>query len=259
MCKSTRIVSLISIIFAVALVGNSFAAGEISDITVTPDGRRIAIRSNASMGSYTEDVIANPARLIIDIAGTSISSLPSISGLAEGSMLNIRTGNTTSGARVVLDFGNRPVPDHRIVKMNNYLLVLLAQAASQEALLAKPSVERLGPEDTAPAVPKRTFRAKRIAADAAPNTSDLTIRSARVVDGIIVLKLASKTNPAMAYKVDLGVDLRHMGFSTARITPIRSVASVSEIGQKEPRRLRSNLMANFKGVQEESVSAGSWK
>jgi hypothetical protein len=268
MSKSLRIAALVSLMLAVAGVSQSFAAGEVSDITVTPDGRRVAIKSESRMGSYTEQVVTNPSRLVIDIAETGMSQLPRISGLARDSSLNIRTAKTASGARVVLDFGSQPVPDHKIVKMSNYLLVFLGQGSVQEDGQPRPRPERVKPKETAsaPTAPSvRAQRPKRLPAAAAPNASDLSIQSAEIIDGLIVLKVASKTNPAMVYRVDLGVDFGQMGFSTARIAPVQEIARSSETAsgasgvrgaKMGPRRLQTNLMAvSTAGIQEESIAS----
>jgi hypothetical protein len=268
MCKSITIAALVSLMLTAVCVGQSFAAGEVSDITVTPDGRRVAIKSESRMGSYTEQVVANPSRLVIDIAGTGVSQLPRISGLTSDSSLNIRTAKTASGGRVVLDFGSQPVPDHKIVKMNNYLLVFLGQPSVQEEAQPRQRTERIKPKEivSAPAVaPVRAQRPKRLPAAPVPNASDLSIQSAEIIDGLIVLRVASKANPATVYRVDLGVDFGQMGFSTARIAPVQEIArssdpatGVSGVGGKKmgPRRLHTNLMTvSTAGIQEESLGS----
>jgi hypothetical protein len=264
MNKSTRIAALVALIFVVACASQSFALGEISEITLTPDGRRLAIKSESRMGSYTEQMVP-PSRLVIDITGTGVTQLPRISGLARDSSLNIRTAKTPSGARVVLDFGSQPVPDHKIVKMNNYLLVFLGQATGQEEAPPKPRVERSKPKETVPtAAPAHAPRVKRLPTGPAPNISDLSIQSAEIVDGLIVLKVSSKANPATVYRVDLGVDFQQMGFSTARIAPVQAIARSSVTGVEPaiaterrmgPRRLQTNLMAHSSGIEEEAVAA----
>jgi hypothetical protein len=264
MNKSIRIAALVAFILVVACASQSFASGEISEITLTPDGRRLAIKSESRMGSYTEQMVP-PSRLVIDIAGTGVTQLPRISGLARDSSLSVRTAKTPSGARVVLDFGSQPVPDHKIVKMNNYLLVFLGQATAQEEAPPKPRVERPKPKETvSTAAPVHAQRVKGLPMAPAPNVSDLSILSAEIVDGLIVLKVASKANPAMVYKVDLGVDFQQMGFSTARIAPVQGIARTSVTGVEPaiaaerkmgPRRLQTNLMAHSASIQEESVAA----
>jgi hypothetical protein len=268
MHKSMKTVAVISLVLSVACVSQSLAAGELSEITATPDGRRIAITSDSPMGRFTEQVVANPARLVIDIDGIGVSQLPRISGLPRDASLNIRTAKTASGARVVLDFGGHPVPNHKMLKMGRSLIVTFNQAVTQQEVQVRPRVERPRPRETVAAVaavPVHPPRIKKPAVGRAPNPTDLSVQSAEIVDGLIVLKLTSKTNPGTTYRVDLGVDFQQMGFSTARIVPVQEAARSSASGvepviaghrQLGPRRLQTHLMANSAGLQEESIQSG---
>jgi hypothetical protein len=56
---------------------------------------------------------------------------------------------------------------------------------------------------------------------------EVSIKSAEVVDGLVVLNLASRSNPGVTYRIDLGVDFEKLGFSTARISSSDSKAPQS--------------------------------
>jgi hypothetical protein len=53
-----------------------------------------------------------------------------------------------------------------------------------------------------------------------PKVSDLTIKSAQVMDGIIVLKVADRGNPDRLFRINLGVNLDRLGFVSAGIHPM---------------------------------------
>lgn len=252
---------LVPLIFALVCIAGPVAAGEISEITVTPDGRRVAIKSESRMGRHTEQVAGNPSRLIIDVSGTGITKVPRISGVTDRSPMDIRAAKTASGARVVLDFGRQPVPDHKVLRMDNYLIVFLGQGTARMESDARLRPERIQPKEPQ-AVPVVSMPRKKLPANDVPDASDLSIQSAEIIDGLIVLKVSNKSDPSRAYKIDLGVDFRQLGFSTARISPLREIVGSSQSvpaaeGLRDrrmgPRKLQRNLMADsLSDMQEDS-------
>jgi hypothetical protein len=248
--------TLVLTLFVMACIAPPISAAEISEITVTPDGKRVAIKSESRMGKHTEQVVGNPSRLIIDVNGTGVSKLPPISGVTNRSAMDIRTAKTASGARVVLDFGRQSVPDYKVLRMDNYLLVFLGQGTASGGQDPPSKPERVQTRPKEPqSIPVAVMPRKKLSVDSATEGSggsDLFIQSAEVKDGLIILKVCGKTDPFTVYRIDLGVDFKQLGFSTARVSPVRETAGPSRTavapdslvtGRPGPRKLQRNLMA----------------
>jgi hypothetical protein len=238
-------------------VGAAIASGKIAEVNVSPDLRRVTVRTEGFMGNHKESTAANPSRLILDIPGMTLAKPPALTGAGKYGGLGIRTAQSESGARVVLDFGNAPIPEHRIRRLGNYLMVFLqewnsatgpphragwetAPAAKESASLPQEGIRRDNPWSNPgakgaqqEAQPKPLPRSQR---EERPHrlrpvteiirshngSPELFIRSAEVSDGLIVLHVGARDNPAMIYRIDLGVDFSQLGFSAARISPVGS-------------------------------------
>jgi len=114
---------------------------------------------------------------------------------------------------VVLDFGASSLSAHKICRLGNYLLVFLQEWEPKPAPLARSAPETASVSDRP--VPVVRFKTER-PYDA--SASEHSIKSAAVVDGLMVITLASRDNPGVTYRIDLGVDFEKLGFSTARIS-----------------------------------------
>lgn len=210
---SILVVFVVCTVSATPCASTVFALNTISEVSVSPDLRRVAIKTNGRIAEHTAAVTVHPPRLVVDIPNATLAQKPQILGLDKDSALQVRIAKTHSGAQVALDFGTAPVPDHKIREIDNYIIVLLGDWQAQ-------------PRAQVQAEPAKTF-AKRpnavrpqsdqdiICADG----SELLIKSAEEVNGVIVLKVAKRTEPQRVYRIDLGVDLKHLGFNGASVHP----------------------------------------
>jgi len=200
----------------VAVISGSSQAipnGKITEVSVSQDLRRVTIKSDGLMGRHTVSTGLSPSRLIIDVEGAGMPKPPQLNGLAKASGLAVKVVKAQSGARVVLDFGASNLPAHKIRRLGNYLLVFLQEWEPKPAPSARSAPEKASFSDRAvPVVRCKTERPYDASA------SELSIKSAAVVDGLIVITLASRDNPGVTYRIDLGVDFQKLGFSTARIS-----------------------------------------
>lgn len=206
--KFTVCVSIFSVVFSFVFTLNAFAYGEIADITITPDGKRISIRIEGQIGKYSAHTLQNPARLVLDVEDTGLSKEPAISGtMASG--IDIRTARKGSAARVVLNLGNRPLPDHRVTAVGNHLLVFLNNWSNPAGTAQQTKVQAPAQELQEPIV--------------LSGSKDLQIKSAEVINGQIILKVVHRADQSRIYKIELGVDFDQLGFNTASIHPLSSL------------------------------------
>ncbi len=215
-----RMKVLILIVFAVCAfttiicTREVLASNAITEVSVSSDLRRVAIKSDGRIGGHTAAVSAHPSRLVIDIPAAVVGPEPRIVGLDKDSALLVRIAKTGSGAQVALDFGSVPVPDHKVRQIDNYLIVLLGEWQPQ------PRVQAPAEPEKAPA--KRPISASPQNAQVIANAagSELLIKSVEEIDGTIALKVAKRTEPQRVYRIDLGVDFQHLGFNGANVYPI---------------------------------------
>lgn len=203
------------------------AAENLANVTVSPDLRRVIIESSGRIENYNSFELERPPRLVIDIPGVSPGKASKTEPPERTGGLKIEVAESRSGSHVVLEFGGGPVPEHRIRQMDNFLIVFVgdwrAPSASKPSTAAQAPPPRViadskpKPKPTAPAPVKPLAKTNR---GVPPKVSDLTIKSAQVTDGIIVLKVADRAHPDRLFRINLGVNLDQLGFVSAGIYPL---------------------------------------
>jgi hypothetical protein len=209
-------ISLVTAIAFVAIISGSaqaIPAGKITAVTVSQDLRRVTIKSEGVIGPHTASVSENPSRLTIDMAGAGVAKNLQMRGVSQAAGLAVRVAKHQSGARVILDFGTSIIPAHKIRRLGNYLLVFLQKWDPKPISVNQIRREKVSlPDQPTPVVRRKTERPHN------GSPAEVSIKSAEVVDGLVMVTLASRRNPGVTYRIDLGVDFEKLGFSTARIS-----------------------------------------
>ena len=170
-----RIKVLILLLFAVCVFSTIicthevFASNAITEVSVSPDLRRVAIKSDGQIAGHTATVTAHPSRLVIDIPAAVVGPEPRIVGLEKDSALLVRISKTGSGAQVALDFGSVPVPDHRVRQIDNYLIVLLGEWQPQPRVQAPAEPEKAPAKRPISASPQTAQHIANTAGSGTPN------------------------------------------------------------------------------------------
>jgi hypothetical protein len=177
-----------------------FRPGHISGVGVAPTGKRVVIRCDARPGPYSDFVIGSPNRLVIDFDGAGLLRAPRKIRVGRGGVREIRLGYYGARARVVIDFGANPVPRYELRRGEKSLVVSLSRGAgSRAARKSKKRPKRLSFKRNKPKPQRRAGAAKRKAAA-------ISIKSARVTDGLVVVELADGNNPGKSCRLVLDVD-----------------------------------------------------
>jgi hypothetical protein len=218
--KARSLLLVMALLIAAAFGdGEALASAKIVDVKISPDARRVIVTADGAMIPAGICRLEGTSKLAIDIPGIGLGDVErSIRSSAKpGLMVNV--SRTVSGVRLELDFGNSPVPEHKIRRMENCLVLLLSPwtaAASPEEWSA-PAGDHGPPTPTEPAVPRKKQR--HIKSGGHP--ADLEVKSAEVNNGVIVLTVAKGDNPDRLYRIDLGVDLEQSGFHAASIRRVK--------------------------------------
>ncbi len=210
---------VVQALFALAVVCTcccaAQASGRITDVTLSTDSKRLIIRSEGTVRPPTVLTTENPHQLVLDFPDAQLENAAQERTVRSEMVREIRTSKSRQGARVVVDFGTRKAPRHRVHRIDGCILVFFGEMASTDPSKRSTGVEasQRGPQARKPTV-------KWSAKPAAYGGSDLLIKSAETVNGLIVLRVAPRETPSREYKISLGVDLSQLGFNAASISPV---------------------------------------
>ena len=115
-------------------------SGEITQIKLELQERRIAITSKGTVGKHLARVIGRPNRLVMDFEDMTVGKVPPKITGDKDAIHEIRVSNYKSNARVVVDFQGHPVPAFQIRRGENQVFVIFGSslAASGAEIQAAP-------------------------------------------------------------------------------------------------------------------------
>ncbi len=104
------------------------ANGAISTVRISPDLRQIVVRADGVLGRHTAFAFDKPYRLVVDFESTSLGKIPSKIKLEKPPISEIRLGKLENRARLVIDFGDNPVPSYAIERQENMAVIALGES-----------------------------------------------------------------------------------------------------------------------------------
>jgi len=174
------------------------SVGKITAVDLAPDGKRISVTLQGPVGRHVAFVIEQPHRLVIDFANASLGQVARRIPGQLSALKEIRVGENEYRARLVADFGSRPVPPFRINRIGDRVFVALQKGAETE------EAWRQG-NDTPSVMPKAPASpsARPLNQQAKPS---VVVRKASVQGHLITLDLASPRPGGPRYKLVLDCD-----------------------------------------------------
>lgn len=192
--------------------------GRIVEVKATEDFRRVIIRCQGMVEPPAAYELAEPSRLVIDFLHAGMGDVEGKKEYVGQSIREIRTGKLPKGSRLVVDFGENPVPQYQIRQIDNYFVVFLSDVPMEPAASAAPAPIRNAP------IWEETPFPVTAASDPGPtDISGLVIKSAKVVKGMIVLEVENQSGQPKSYRVDIGIDFDQMGFHTAAVRRMKGI------------------------------------
>ncbi len=217
--KKIILLVLIAVMFGIATCERPvLAAGKIADVKISPDLKRVIVKCEGRIDERVSASIVRSSLLVIDFVGAALGDVERSTRAGQGAGLEARVSKISSGVRLVLDFGGAAAPEHKIRRVGDYLMVFLGEWTPKEAAPIKTAVPNPSrPSGQRPQVAQlKTNPPVKLGLD----SLGFTIKSVEVVDGVIVLQVANRTNSAGNYRIELGINFDQLGFSVANIHPI---------------------------------------
>jgi hypothetical protein len=185
----------------------------ITGVQVAPDLKQISIKCDGPVGRHSAFVIQKPYRLVLDIESTGLGKIPPKIDVGRNPLNEIRLGYANSRARVVMDFGDHPVPSFKVDKQSGGIIVSLGVQAG--AWQPRPAAKPAAQSQPSPVQPKAVAPAP---ATLKTDTSKISVKTAGVKDDLVFVELASKKDPKLTYRVVIDVDVEELHVRQATIS-----------------------------------------
>jgi hypothetical protein len=188
--------------------------GKITGLQVSPDARSIIVKSEGAVGRHSAFVIKNPFRLVVDFDSTALAKVPGRINVPGDRIKEIRLGHKDSRTRLVVDFGDRPVPAFKIDRGPGLIHIALGNGTM-------PSGAGMRVKPKSPSKPpSRTVLQERPAprTSAAAIGEGLAVKSAGVKDKLVFLELTDRKNPRSSYRLVIDLDPSVMLVKNATIS-----------------------------------------
>ena len=201
----------------------------ITAVQVAPDLKQISIKCDGPVGKHSAFVIQKPYRLVLDMESTGLGKIPPKINVGGNPLNEIRVGYANSRARVVMDFGDHPVPSFKVDKQSNGILVSLGVKAGawQPRPAAKP----------APQLQRDPVQPKAVAPAPAPQKADsskVSVKTAGVKDDLVFVELASKKDPKQTYRVVIDVDVDALQVRQATVSDAQGRLKGFDLASSKP-------------------------
>ncbi len=231
----------LSLLVPSAGAASASAAGAIAGVRVSAHGKHVIILCDGPVGRHATSVLSNPNRLVIDFDDTGLRGAERKLRVDKEPIKEIRLGHFQSKARIVVDFGESPVPSHRIHSEQNSMILVLGKPATQTGGATKPRTVR-NSSNGQPA-PERPVRAPAVSG----KESTLAIRSATVEEGMVVLELADRNSPQRTARLVVDVDMNRLRVRHASVTAAANAVSLAEGQPQSPVKVADQQLTTGPG------------
>ncbi|MBI5252702.1 MAG: AMIN domain-containing protein, partial [Desulfomonile tiedjei] len=223
--------SLILFLASVVFCGTAFCdSTTITGVQVSPDLRQVSIKFDGFAGKHSAFVIERPYRLVLDFDSTALARVPNRINVGRDPIDSIRLGQGGNGrARVVVDFGDHPVPPFRIDRQASAVIVSLASGSVNRAA----PVSREAPVNLEEAAPRAVPVAKKPAVTAKPEVpklkepqpqqttkknSGMSVKSAGMAENFVFVEIADQKDPKRTYRLVIDMDREELNVRGATVS-----------------------------------------
>lgn len=209
-------------------------AGILTGLKITDDHKRIVVKYDGEVGRHAAFVIEQPHRLVIDFASTSLGKVTRRINLDGQGIEEIRLGQTPSRARLVVDFGDNPVPTFKIQRMDGVILVMLGSGTTPPGVLTKSDRPQRKPKAKQAGV-----RVTRRVSAKGRSSSSMMVKQAGVADDLVYVELARRESPNKTYRLVIDCDLKELLVRQASLSDAAGTVKRFEVAERLQHKVAS--------------------
>jgi hypothetical protein len=193
-------------------------------------------------------MLQRPSRLVIDFETTRLGNVPPKIRVNEAPIQEIRLGYANSRARVVVDFGNGPVPKFKVEQGHSMLVVALdkggrpsappreltstSEMSPPEEAFKAPVLTQASPRPR-PAPAARGEVARGSVATKNVTSSPVTVKTTGVQDNVVFVELADRRNAKRTCRLVVDVDPRNFNVRNVTVSDMEGNLKVFQVAETE--------------------------
>ncbi|MGC8657694.1 MAG: AMIN domain-containing protein [Desulfomonilaceae bacterium] len=226
-----RITNLAILIITIMVMASYTCAQEIetpliTSVKISPDQKQIIIKADKPLGTHAAFAFQNPYRLVIDFEDTGLGKVPLKVKIDKPPINEIRLGTNGHRARLVLDFGEYPVPPFMVERKGNLAVVALGEIPTEPRPIQSNSqiesnnsprhssaaqthhrnVSKPQPNHAAPPAPSVSL----VAPGKKSASEGLIVKQSLATNNLLLVELQNRKRPAENYRVVLDLNLNKM-------------------------------------------------
>ncbi len=250
----------------------------INRVQVSPDQKQITIEGDKDLGNHTAFAFQNPYRLVIDFETTGLGKVPLRIKVDKPPINEIRLGKNDRRARLVIDFGEYPVPPFMVERRGNLAVVALGNVptdlrtiqgnASREPTpkpnvpqASRPKQPTVNKKDavnravSAPVPVESPVKGRPAAEDKIENSS-FEVKQSLVTNSLLLVELQNKKVPSQTFRIVVDLNLNDLTVQNASISGSNGIIKKFKLVESD-----QNDSTNMSGARrdDESSSVGPRK
>jgi len=208
----------------------------ITNVQVSPDQKQIVIKGDKALGTHSAFAFENPYRLVIDFEDTGLGKVPLKIKIDKPPMNEIRLGKNGHRTRLVVDFGEYPVPPFMVERKGNLAGVALGNVPTDTRMIQKNSkVESVAksyhastPQPQGHVAPKKQVISAPTPAGPPAGLhstavkkneqSSFTVKQSLVTNNLLLVELQDRKQPSETYRIVVDLNLNDMTVRNASIS-----------------------------------------
>ena len=219
---TTLAVSFVLLI-AWATYGVCEERGRIAAVRLAPDMTQLMIRFDGEIGKHSAFVMGKPCRLVLDFESTGLGKIPGKIAVHREPINEIRLGAVQSRSRVVVDFGDRPVPAFKIEQAGDVVTVRLSYGSAPgrtagAAPRGSVSREAAPPRSVVTARDSLAPSKSMSPAPANHSASRMVVKRAGIADNLVFVELADRQDRKKVYRLVVDLDQDQMSVRQATLS-----------------------------------------
>ncbi len=217
--------------------------GSISSVKISPDMRQVVITGDGVLGRHTTFTLDKPYRLVVDFDSTALGNMINRIKLERPPISEIRLGKLQNRARLVIDFGDFPVPAYAIERSNNVAVIALGES---NIPITEKIVEPIREKDNRgqkhqaqnlrPIQAKKEASSKIVESVPAPTPiekpatevqtkksaertqSEQSVKKAALSNDLLIVEIQDPENPGRTYSIAIDIDFKNQTLRSASLS-----------------------------------------